>query len=164
MNEHAAPRKGALQKRVLKGAAPKSRKTMSDAAKAAQDLCQCPRYDCGGVKMDMGDVGDMLRQMHVAKLRIYRTSLRSVTLQCSNCKLQITMTWHMLARSARSTWSADIDEYDRKAKAARELAGLGMTDKAEELHRQAAQSPGAMHVGMWACLKAAGELAGKRRT
>jgi hypothetical protein len=31
--------------------------------------------------------------------RIYRSSLRSVTLQCGRCGLQWTMTWYMLARA-----------------------------------------------------------------
>jgi hypothetical protein len=53
---------------------------VTNAARFARRLCACPI--CARPEP-----------------RIYRSSLRSVTLQCSRCGLQWTMTWYMLARA-----------------------------------------------------------------
>jgi hypothetical protein len=75
MDVHA--RRGVLQ-RLEAGEA--GRFNVSTAARFARRLCTCPI--CGR-----------------AEPRVYRSSLRSVTLQCGRCKLQWTTTWYMLARA-----------------------------------------------------------------
>jgi hypothetical protein len=75
MNVHA--RRGALQRIDVDAA---GRFNVSTAARFARRLCACPI--CGRPEP-----------------RVYRSSLRSVTLQCSRCKLQWTVTWYMLARA-----------------------------------------------------------------
>jgi hypothetical protein len=75
MNVHA--KRGALQRIDVDEA---GRFNVSTAARFARRLCACPI--CGRPEP-----------------RVYRSSLRSVTLQCSRCKLQWTMTWYMLARA-----------------------------------------------------------------
>jgi hypothetical protein len=75
MNVHA--RRGALQRLELDDA---GRFNASTAARFARRLCTCPV--CGRPEP-----------------RVYRSSLRSVTLQCGRCRLQWTTTWYMLARA-----------------------------------------------------------------
>lgn len=75
MNVHA--RRGALQRIEVDDA---GRFNVHNAARFARRLCACPV--CARPEP-----------------RIYRSSLRSVTLQCSRCGLQWTMTWYMLARA-----------------------------------------------------------------
>ena len=75
MNVHA--KRGALQRIEVDEA---GRFNVSNAARFARRLCARPI--CGRPEP-----------------RIYRSSLRSVTLQCSRCALQWTMTWYMLARA-----------------------------------------------------------------
>jgi hypothetical protein len=75
MNVHA--RRGALQRIEVDEA---GRFNVSTAARFARRLCTCPI--CGRPEP-----------------RVYRSSLRSVTLQCGRCKLQWTTTWYMLARA-----------------------------------------------------------------
>jgi hypothetical protein len=75
MNVHA--RRGALQRLELDEA---GRFNASTAARFARRLCACPV--CGRPEP-----------------RVYRSSLRSVTLQCGRCRLQWTTTWYMLARA-----------------------------------------------------------------
>jgi hypothetical protein len=75
MDVHA--RRGALQRIDVDAA---GRFNVSTAARFARRLCTCPI--CGRPEP-----------------RVYRSSLRSVTLQCGRCKLQWTTTWYMLARA-----------------------------------------------------------------
>ncbi len=76
MNVHAG-RRGELQRTDLTES---GRFNLANAARFARRLCACPI--CGRPEP-----------------RIYRSSLRSVTLQCGRCRLQWTMTWYMLARA-----------------------------------------------------------------
>jgi hypothetical protein len=76
MNVHASKR-GELEREPLTGA---ERFTVSTAARFARRLCACPV--CGRTEP-----------------RIYRSSRRSVTLQCGGCRMQWTQTWYMLARA-----------------------------------------------------------------
>jgi hypothetical protein len=76
MNVHA-PRRGELQRVDLTET---GRFNLSNAARFARKLCLCPL--CGRPEP-----------------RIYRSSLRSVTLQCGQCRLQWAITWYMLARA-----------------------------------------------------------------
>jgi hypothetical protein len=76
MNVHAV-RRGELQRTDLTES---GRFNLANAARFARKLCACPI--CGRPEP-----------------RIYRSSLRSVTLQCGRCRLQWTMTWYMLARA-----------------------------------------------------------------
>jgi hypothetical protein len=76
MDVHAE-RRGVLQRTELTEG---GRFNLAIAARFARKLCACPV--CGRPEP-----------------RIYRTSLRSVTLQCGRCRLQWTTTWYMLARA-----------------------------------------------------------------
>jgi hypothetical protein len=76
MDVHAG-RRGALERFPLTAA---DRFTVSTAARFARRLCACPV--CAR-----------------AEPRIYRSSRRSVTLQCGRCGMQWTQTWYMLARA-----------------------------------------------------------------
>jgi hypothetical protein len=76
MDVHAG-RRGELQRMPLDDA---GRFTASTAARFARRLCACPV--CGRPEP-----------------RIYRSSLRSVTLRCGRCGMQWTQTWYMLARA-----------------------------------------------------------------
>ena len=75
MNVHA--KRGALQRIEVDDA---GRFNVSNAARFARRLCACPI--CARPEP-----------------RIYRSSPRSVTLQCGRCGLQWTITWYMLARA-----------------------------------------------------------------
>jgi hypothetical protein len=75
MDVHA--RRGALQRIDVDQA---GRFNVSTASRFARRLCTCPI--CGRPEP-----------------RVYRSSLRSVTLQCGRCRLQWTTTWYMLARA-----------------------------------------------------------------
>jgi len=75
MNVHA--KRGALQRIDVDDA---GRFNVHNAARFARRLCVCPVCTR-------------------PEPRIYRSSLRSVTLQCSRCGLQWTITWYMLARA-----------------------------------------------------------------
>jgi hypothetical protein len=76
MNVHAT-RRGELQRADL---AERDRFNVRNGARLARRLCTCPVCS-------------------TPEPRIYRSSLRSVTLQCGHCRLQWTMTWYMLARA-----------------------------------------------------------------
>jgi hypothetical protein len=77
MNVHADRRRGVLQRA---GMTERDRFNVANGARLARRLATCPV--CGRPEP-----------------RVYRSSLRSVTLQCGACALQWTMTWYMLARA-----------------------------------------------------------------
>jgi hypothetical protein len=85
MNVHAT-RWGDVQRFALTEA---GRRDASNAAAFAKRLCACPLC----ARSDP---------------RIYRSSLRSVTLQCGECRLQWTMTWRMLARGFERAVAAEV--------------------------------------------------------
>jgi hypothetical protein len=87
MNVHATWR-GELQRYTFTAA---GRRDASNAAAFARQLCVCPVCNRGAP-------------------RIYRTSVRSVTLQCGGCGLQWTMTWHMLGRSFDRAVKPGVDD------------------------------------------------------
>jgi hypothetical protein len=86
MDVHAG-RRGVLGREPLGEG---DRFTVSTAARFARHLCACPV--CGRPEP-----------------RIYRSSRRSVTLQCGRCRMQWTQTWYMLARAVEREVTPKLD-------------------------------------------------------
>ncbi|HEY3765490.1 MAG TPA: hypothetical protein VGL44_10065 [Gaiellales bacterium] len=112
MDVHAV-RRGELQRAEMTDA---SRFTVSTAARFARKLCACPV--CGR-----------------SEPRIYRSSLRSVTLQCGHCRMQWTQTWYMLARAVEREVAPRL-EVDAAAVTTAVLNLLGELE-----HRGGAEAP-----------------------